>query len=355
LKVKINNFQSLGEVDFDIGPLTVLTGQSDCGKSAVIRALFLLHRNSGGLELVKHGKSKLSVTQELEDGTRVSIVKGKGVNSYFIGDKSFSKVGREIPEEVSTLLHTQELFLDKDQSLDLNFSRQFDTPFLLSDSTAIVTKAISSLSGINIIYSAIREGNSEIQKGRAKSEVLRSNISDLSKYEVLSAVVRGVSSSVEEAKALSQTIENKKTHIQNMQKMLLDLELLEARMVDLQPFSSRVDNFMVEYENLDRLKLKRGGLESALSKFSGISEYALTDVFSGKVKQLGIDIDKLVEVFKEISSTDFKREGLVKVYNNLIEAESASISTGEALSAVSFSIAELEKQVKVCPTCNRPL
>ena len=106
LKSVVAGFQSLGTVKLDHAGLTVIYGQSDIGKSAFIRAMYMLHRNSGSSSMVKTGETQLQVFQKLESGRIVGIQKGDGLNKYYIKAPSaaveniLSKIGRDVPEPI---------------------------------------------------------------------------------------------------------------------------------------------------------------------------------------------------------------------------------------------------------------
>ena len=53
--VRIRGFQSWKQADLDLEPLTVVVGESDQGKSALIRALESVMENRAGTEFITHG------------------------------------------------------------------------------------------------------------------------------------------------------------------------------------------------------------------------------------------------------------------------------------------------------------
>lgn len=354
MKLRLKNFQSISNADIEIGPLTVLVGQSDIGKSAVIRALYLLHRNQGGLELVKHGSAKLAVEQELEDGTKVSILKGKGVNSYFVNEKSFSKIGRDIPVEVLDLLRTSELPLDKDLSLDLNFSLQFDHPFLLADSTSIITKAISSLSGINIIYSAIREGSAEAQKLKTKSEILSGTVSELIKYDKFSEEIGQLSLDFSKIKKLDEEISNAKLQISKNINLLKQLESLENRDVDLAPFKELVEQLGRTEHDFMSTKSNVLLMNNIVDRFSHISNYALSSEFSLDLDCFDNSVGKLQYTFDALVAEQMALTKHTHLLFEIEELEDLGLSADKVLKEQEAEILTLKAQVKVCELCQRP-
>lgn len=355
MKLHVKNFQSIEQADIEIGPLTVLVGQSDVGKSAIIRALRLLHRNNGGLELVKYGAGGLYVQQTSDEGVTTSISKGKGQNSYHAGSKVLSKIGKDIPPEVSANLRTDELVLDKDLVLDLNFSGQFDSPFLLADSSSVVTKAISSLSGINILYSAIREANSEAQKLKAKGDVLTDSLKGLLKYDQLTLDAEDIKhlfDSLILMQSLKEKTEagvvTKKTHLSTLKDVAnkqISVSVLEAPLKAAQDIQEQLNE---AYKHRDKLKTYK-------DKFFGIPEFTLTKEYADCVKYIGENIDKLVYVQGIIGQKREKLSSLKSVYNTLSENVVRNTNYLSELAKLEREYEELKSQIKICEACGRPL
>lgn len=355
MKLQIKNFQSIAEADIEIGPLTVLVGQSDVGKSAVIRALRLLHRNNGGLELVKYGSPSLYIQQTCEDGSTASISKGKGQNAYQAGARVFSKVGKDVPPEISAILRTDELALDKDLTIDLNFSGQFDSPFLLADSSAVVTKAISGLSGINILYSAIREANSEAQKLKAKGDVLTDSLKGLLKYDQLFLEAEEVKRLFENLtmmqslkEKMGYSIATKNTHLQTLNGIAsksIDVSVLDAPYKEVQQTQVSLREF---YKRRDSLKASK-------DKFFGISEFTLTQEYSDSVNYIGESVGKLKYVQTIIAEKDKKLSKLRDLLTSVSSLEKNGDTVGVDLVQAEVEYDELKSQIKICEACGRPL
>ena len=82
----IENFQSHAHTEIELAPsLTVLVGESDTGKSAVIRALrWLLLNEPRGREFIRAGTTECRVTAILYDGTRITRERTPSRNRYLL-------------------------------------------------------------------------------------------------------------------------------------------------------------------------------------------------------------------------------------------------------------------------------
>lgn len=164
--IHVQGFQSLRAVDIDLGRFTVILGESGTGKSAFIRSVLKMVRNdavsgtSGGETWSHLPPSTANAEVELSvDAHKVRWVKGRD-NKYVVDGAPLLKVGKGCPDEVQDVLKMRELSFDGADKYHLNFSQQFDMPFLLDDSGSKVAKILGEITNVNILYAANRQANS---------------------------------------------------------------------------------------------------------------------------------------------------------------------------------------------------
>lgn len=115
--------------------VTVLVGPTDSGKSSVLRALYWLCFNRPlGNSFLRSGEDVCRVSAKI-DGRRLKRSRDGTSNSYSLDGKSFQALGREVPEEIMTLLN-----LTPD-----NFQRQHDPHFWLSLSSGDLAKELNRI------------------------------------------------------------------------------------------------------------------------------------------------------------------------------------------------------------------
>lgn len=150
-RLRIRDFQSLQEIDLELGPLTVIVGESNSGKSAVRRALAGMARNDPSGGRIRSGASSTRVEVQVDD-TEVSWAKGEGKNEYTLTADGkttvFDKPGANVPDPVAAVLR-----LDP----DLHLATQFDPPYLLTESPSKAAKELGGLTNITTLYEATRE------------------------------------------------------------------------------------------------------------------------------------------------------------------------------------------------------
>jgi len=140
--IQLNNFQCHKNLSlsFDAG-ITAITGDSDRGKSAVIRAFQWVAFNRPAADtLMTYGTKEMSVTITTDAHT-VTRFKTASKNGYDLDGKEYLAIGRDVPSDVQAALGLTEI----------SFQSQFDSPFMLSDSSGEVGRQLNELVDLTII------------------------------------------------------------------------------------------------------------------------------------------------------------------------------------------------------------
>lgn len=150
-RLLIQNFQAHEKlkVEFDPG-VTTIVGPSDVGKSAVIRALGWVSRNTPqGTAFIKDGEAGCTVKLYADEQV-ITRKRGRtGDNLYLLGDKEFKAFGTGVPEPISKLLNLN----------DVNFQGQHDSSFWLALSAGEVSRQLNAVVDLTIIDSTLEEIN----------------------------------------------------------------------------------------------------------------------------------------------------------------------------------------------------
>lgn len=181
----LENFQSHAHTELAVAPtLTVITGESDQGKSAIIRALrWLLYNEPRGADFIRTGSSTCRVTLVYDDGIRITRERNASGtrNRYVIArpgeeDLVFEKVGNSVPDAVVEITGVKKLLLDDTEELSLHLALQLDPPFLLSRPGSVRAKAIGSLARTEVFDAAHRRTALDIRRAEDKAKRLDEEI-----------------------------------------------------------------------------------------------------------------------------------------------------------------------------------
>lgn len=178
-EVTIEGFQSHVQSTFSLSPgLTVITGPSDAGKTAIIRALrwFAFNEPTGEAFLhtirnpdgsIKQAAEQARVSVTFDDGTVITKTRRKGKTTYTHSAYPSPWEKAEVPPEVK-----ETLGLIKQEYGDfetcLNFAFQLDAPFLLSETASVGAKVLGKLAGTEVVDLAISEVNKRTHQTRTE-------------------------------------------------------------------------------------------------------------------------------------------------------------------------------------------
>lgn len=138
----LQDFQSHHNTRLEFCPgVNAIVGSSDCGKSAVLRALRWVIENRGSAEAFKsYWGDSVAVTLE-DDNNLVIRSRDKKENQYSLNGETFKAFGTQVPEPISKALGFQ----------DVNLQAQMDAPFLLSSTPGEVARYLNAIMGLDKI------------------------------------------------------------------------------------------------------------------------------------------------------------------------------------------------------------
>lgn len=131
--LKIRNFQSLRNVDLTFGGFNVILGESDIGKSAVVRSIRAVLENATGKTFISHGEKETTIGIQFDD---CEVLWRKGAKTAYgfkqNGQTSrFDSPGHGMPDEIKEVVKMGRIEVGG-AKLDVNVHGQLDSPFLLT-------------------------------------------------------------------------------------------------------------------------------------------------------------------------------------------------------------------------------
>ncbi len=161
-QLEITGFQSVHSASIELGRLTVVTGESNSGKSSLIRALEGLAENLRGTDYISTGKSACTIAVVAADegwGVRLTRTRSHKGDEYRTapGNAVFTKLAGAVPPEVSARLRIS----------SLNVDRQLDPPFLLTRTGREAAEVLGDLTNVSmVLLAAVNAGR--IRKGLSR-------------------------------------------------------------------------------------------------------------------------------------------------------------------------------------------
>ena len=384
--ISVQDFQSIEYGKVDLGKFTVFTGPSSSGKSAFLRALHGLTRNSFNPSQVRLGQSVTTVSA-IVDGRKVEAVRGKSKSTYKLDDEEYTKAGRAVPEDVEAVL-SMPLVAD----LESSFATQFDKPYLIADPGSTGAKVLGTLTNVSVLHDGMREANrrklsinAEIKVRKADLEADNAGVEQyldlplleesISKAEDALIRIQYIQRDATEVDSLVDTVSLRNRTLEQYEKEVVDLsaysKTLEEVTSDLHILSGvdgAVNNIQILKRQLPTWKYK--DVPSDMEEAERLIAQALElDTITSRIHLLNKNIPNwdytavpppdglsiAVNTISDLSSLDRLLTDMVSSFESLkmytLNKKKASIEV-ERLESELHNILE---GVDMCPLCNTPL
>lgn len=173
LALQLRNFQAHKRLDleFDRG-ITTIKGPTDCGKTAILRALrWITQNNIAGSEFIREGQTEAEVVLTVEDGKgkewRITRARGRH-NQYLLEDREYAAFGSSVPPDIAALLRIA----------DLNFQAQHDPPFWFSETAGEVSRQLNAVIDLSVIDEALSNVAAELRKAQERKNLCEERLAD---------------------------------------------------------------------------------------------------------------------------------------------------------------------------------
>ena len=176
VRIRVRNFQSIEDAEVEVSGLTVVTGQNNSGKTALMRAVRGVFDNTGGDAFVRHGTDALAVYIDFGDAD-VTWTKGPKVKpTYVVGGKTINP-GRAVPSEVASLGITpvQAGSGEVWPQVAPQFTGQL---FLLDLPGSSIAEVVSDVDRVSRLTEALRYADSDKRTANADLKVRRKDRDD---------------------------------------------------------------------------------------------------------------------------------------------------------------------------------
>jgi len=356
--IKIVNFQKHSHLELEFtDKLNVLYGESDVGKSCIIRAIKWVFFNEPKGDIVRKEKTKKTTVKiTLDNNTVVEKIKSASVNAYILykegeEEKRFDAVGKTIPEEIQKALQIRTIEVDKENVI-LNIADQISLPFLIGKSATFRSKLFNKLTGSDIIDKVFQSLNKDILKIGREVKLENEHLEEQQK------TLEEVNSEKEKVEKLHHKFSVKYENLKKLQEKYDNLKVISKQ---LKETDEELDNTI---EKLKEIKVVPEdlviGLKKSIDKLEKYSALRLKKAYINQIlkrteesiKNLKIpkmDIDKLKDGLNRL-------EKLKGLYSQLLEIDGAVEISDYEIDKYKELIKENEKKykkilkdIKICP------
>lgn len=337
--LKLINFQSHKEsqINFDEG-LTVILGQTDQGKSSIIRALkWVLYNEPRGTDFITAGCRLCRVILEMESGSIIIRERDGQRNRYILiqnGEEHiFEGFGNSVPLEIIRAHGIPKIHIDRDATSAVNLAEQLEAPFLIAESGSNRAKALGRLVGIHIIDVAQRTTLKDLVDAQQRHKLLEKDITvlkdELKSYKDIEVLAEKISN----LKGTLEKLKHKRSHLSKLVRIRQELKpteyeinknentLLKLNFIDVAEKNILfIDALYGKYQYLCELIKKLRQVTSSIKVeqevVTSTKSLAPAEDFYRNVIELNKKLSRLLDINENIKDNDKSSKLTKTILNN---------------------------------------
>ena len=332
--IKIKNFQSHKDTEIQLHPgVNVFNGNSDCGKSSIMRALIWVITNTpNGDGFVsywaqnKKGKQEEACEVTVDDVTRT---RAPGKNCYTVGSDMFEALRGDVPSQVSKKLNLG----------GVNIQRQLDGPFMLSNTPGENARMVNELVKLTDIDYASSWVSSESRSCSMKTKGLASDIDRIDSQLKNDDDIESVIDRIQRLDKLSTEISDKEDKYVQLTDALDGI--VGTRVYDIRPLEDSVKRLAQLLDKGTLISSTYNNLKSMYNEYQKLLPRMFDDSALPDLKKL----ERKAALVKELESS-------VMEINRCL-AELGDIEARAAANAKETKELESKLSTMACPVCGK--
>lgn len=290
-KLELKNFQSHKETTINFAPgLNAIIGQSDSGKSSILRAIkWLITNRPSGDAFRSYWGGDTNVT--LHTTNEIAIIqrfKTAKTNGYLLDNSKYEAIGTGVPDEIAKVLNID----------DINFQQQLDRPFLLDDSAGEVAQHFNRIAHLDMIDTSVSyvkaQSRALTTHGTLLSTTIAKNESELCNYEFLPALEKDLIQ-LEDKKTLTIVLSEKMTKVQQIVTTYTSIARQMAEYKQITGLQGMADDLLKQIDKQKSYIQKIKDVQKAIANIKNCSVSIISIENSLKTK-----IKEFEEIFPDV-------------------------------------------------------
>jgi len=357
-RAHVIDFQSVRDLEIDLdAKIVLLSGPSDNGKSAILRAIknAIFDGVGGSFYRIEEGKKKTQMAVTIEsDRGKIQWDKSTKNATYTINETDVrDNCGKTVPKEVPEVVG---LTSQNDMGENLHYRNQFQAAFLINDrGTKDAYRFISKLMGADIaiqgMYALEKSVRTLAGEIKVTEEFLQKAEEELGDFYPVEKI-----KDLEDSYVAMEGLFNKQEDLAKQQTILFNLH---EKIVNLEKTSIRVSSGItkinlfesiledlqqarVVYENIENSRLRADRLGEKLTR---LDEVAIG--IESKKTQAELDCTPMADAIKTINTLEAQKkeaEKVSKMYSQLVLDTISEIPDISEMGQVLQDISSLSQQ-----------
>lgn len=301
VRIRVRGYQSIADAEIEVSGLTVVTGQNNSGKSALIRAVQGTFTNARGTRFVRNGRDQCTVDVVFSDGRSVTWEKGDGGPCYKVDGKTLNKVGQGVPPEVEALGVVPITAAGRD--IWPQFAPQFTGQvFLLDQPGSVLAESIADVTRVGVLNEALRQSQSDRRTSTSELKVRQADVLRLEGIDAGFAGLDSVQTMVTEAETMDAAVDGLQDQVGDARTLRDEHRDLAATTGFLDPVRAMsvpdgVATIQSGMDELEGLRALSGKMSEAVTVLASISPVA-----GIKVPDVGTKTPRMAEALTILAS-----------------------------------------------------
>lgn len=322
-KVTIRDFQShrKTELVFHEG-VNVIIGNSDSGKSAILRAMsWAIENKCDDKSFKRIGGGDPSVTLEFDEGIVERKRTKDNIYNLTVGKKTeeFKAFKQAIPSDIVDLMNMSEI----------NIQTQLEAPFLLSQSSGDIAKVLNKTVDLSVIHESISEirkmslqNSREIENVNQQIEENKEILEDFKYLDKLEKDVKAYEMLQKEFDSLTKEISSIHRHLKEAERLECEI----ATFVSVKQAEKDVNNalhlveesefFEREIKSIERTLNQAGKAQDRINKNTAILKLEKSVTEALNVNQQCTQLNDAILVIQRYATAQEKLEKRIEELEN---------------------------------------
>ena len=354
-KIEIKYFESHKDTEIEfVDGLNLLIGDSNSGKSSIVRSAMLVVANRFSSDMIRTGHTYCQVKITTEKGW-VECQRGVGINKWkcFNGEEiqEYKNIGVGVPDIVPVILGMGER--DRGEVKELpNFMQQLEKHYMLAEvdgkkaTSNLVARMMDNAIGLGGMEDLIKDIATDLAKDKRELNEKTSEISEIKSKILLEDIFESYKKSVENCSSLNKKLNEKINCFKNAEN---DFKKWNEILLKIKS----IKNFDFDYENNERKLLFLIKKTDYFELFKGIKN---------KLEKLSNinNIPELIEKYENVEKLIQKLNNAQKLFdsfknkNLIIKGIKIRMKNDEKdLEIKVRRFNDLKKELGICPLCER--
>jgi DNA repair exonuclease SbcCD ATPase subunit len=295
-KIKLHNFQNHRNLEISLSQITTIVGESDSGKSAIVRAFQWLCLNLlQGDSFISHGKKKCFVQLEVLDYGQIVRRKGSGINGYILkNDEERNAIGKEVPQDIANILNIGEI----------NIAAQHSPIFWFTLTPGQLAKELNSIADIAWLDRIMQASGSNLRKVQAELDVTANRVMLLEK-------------SVKE----TEWVETANIALKSLESQQNDLQKTKVQLAKLTDIINTIIQFQSELKTATEIikdfSILPSKYNEAIQQQAALQRLTvLIDSYPNITESLPKEMDSLKQTFQKTYDQKTRYDDLINILDN---------------------------------------